>query len=40
MWIMDFGNDDNFGTSWLSNPEIKKVTDEKTERVKILRFER
>ncbi|MBS1606427.1 MAG: alpha-L-fucosidase [Bacteroidetes bacterium] len=24
MMIMDFGNDDNFGTSWLSNPEIKK----------------
>ena len=81
MWIMDFGNDDNFGTSWLSNPEIKKpwyqvnfgkdkpfttvvitegrpglkkyrleymsngvwkpvVTGEKTERVKIHRFER
>jgi len=81
MWIMDFGNDDNFGTSWVSNPEIKKpwyqvnfgkdkpfttvvitegraglkkyrleymsngvwkplVTGEKTERVKIHRFER
>ena len=23
MWIMDFGNDDNFGTAWLSNPAIK-----------------
>lgn len=23
MWIMDFGNDDNFNTPWRSNPEIK-----------------
>lgn len=23
MWIMDFGNDDNFGTAWLSNPTVK-----------------
>jgi alpha-L-fucosidase len=23
MWIMDFGNDDNFHTSWLSNPTVK-----------------
>ena len=23
MWIMDFANDDNFGTSWLSNPTVK-----------------
>jgi alpha-L-fucosidase len=23
MWIMDFGNDDDFGTSWLSNPTVK-----------------
>jgi alpha-L-fucosidase len=23
MWIMDFGNDDNFNTSWLSNPTVK-----------------
>ena len=22
MWIMDFGNDDNFHTSWLSNPTV------------------
>jgi len=24
MWIMDFANDDNFGTSWNSNPTVKK----------------
>jgi len=23
MWIMDFGNDDNFTTSWQSNPTVK-----------------
>jgi alpha-L-fucosidase len=23
MWIMDFGNDDNFNTAWLSNPTVK-----------------
>ncbi|MES1250127.1 MAG: alpha-L-fucosidase [Chitinophaga rupis] len=23
MWIMDFGNDDNFHTSWQSNPTVK-----------------
>jgi len=23
MWIMDFGNDDDFHTSWLSNPTVK-----------------
>jgi alpha-L-fucosidase len=23
MWIMDFGNDDNFRTAWRSNPEVK-----------------
>lgn len=23
MWIMDFANDDNFGTSWNSNPTVK-----------------
>jgi len=23
MWIMDFGNDDNFQTSWQSNPTVK-----------------
>ena len=23
MWIMDFGNNDNFGNAWLSNPEVK-----------------
>jgi len=24
MWIMDFGNDDNFRTAWKSNPSVKK----------------
>ncbi|WP_222930239.1 alpha-L-fucosidase [Larkinella punicea] len=24
MWIMDFGNDDNFKTAWMSNPSVKK----------------
>ncbi|HVX49464.1 MAG TPA: alpha-L-fucosidase [Chitinophagaceae bacterium] len=24
MWIMDFGNDDNFHTAWQSNPEVKQ----------------
>lgn len=24
MWLMDFGNDDNFKTAWQSNPAIKK----------------
>jgi alpha-L-fucosidase len=24
MWIMDFANDDDFGTSWISNPTVKK----------------
>lgn len=24
MWIMDFANDDNFGTSWRSNPTVKE----------------
>ncbi|HWB25058.1 MAG TPA: alpha-L-fucosidase [Chitinophagaceae bacterium] len=24
MWIMDFGNDDNFKTAWQSNPAVKK----------------
>lgn len=24
MWIMDFGNDDNFTTSWISNPQVKQ----------------
>jgi len=24
MWIMDFANDDNFGTSWNSNPTVRK----------------
>lgn len=24
MWIMDFGNDDDFTTAWLSNPAIKE----------------
>jgi len=24
MWIMDFGNDDNFGTSWNSNPASRQ----------------
>jgi alpha-L-fucosidase len=24
MWIMDFGNDDNFKTAWISNPAVKK----------------
>ena len=23
MWIMDFGTDDNFNTSWQSNPMVK-----------------
>lgn len=23
MWIMDFGNDDNFNTAWISNPSVK-----------------
>lgn len=24
MWIMDFGNDDDFGRSWISNPTVKQ----------------
>jgi alpha-L-fucosidase len=24
MWIMDFANDDNFGTSWTSHPSVKE----------------
>jgi len=24
MWIMDFGNDDNFNTAWQSNPAVKE----------------